>query len=86
MHSVGELRTGVCRASWEGGRTLHDVLGDATARRCDVPHSQLPSCECAKGAEGGAKDDDELAGSSSHLARVCSMDAVRKQDALTAST
>ena len=61
------------------GRTLHDVLGDATARRCDVPHSQLPSCECAKGTEGGAKDDDELAGSSSQLARVCSMDAVARR-------
>ena len=47
---------------------------------------RLPSRECAKGAEGGAKDDDELAGSPSQLARVCSMDAVRKQDALTAST
>ncbi|KAF8337146.1 hypothetical protein F5887DRAFT_920557 [Amanita rubescens] len=66
----GELRTGPCRASWEGGRTLHDVLGDATARRCDVLHSQLPSHECAKGVEGGAKDDDELAGSSSQLARA----------------
>ena len=71
MHSVGEprrgsgeLRTGACRAC---GRTLHNILGDATARRCDVPHSQLPSCECAKGAEGGAKDDDEFAGSSSQL-------------------
>ena len=64
MHSVGsgELRMGACRASWEGGRKLHDVLGDATARRCNVPHSQLPSRECAKGVEGGAKDDDELAG------------------------
>ena len=77
MHSVGEprrgsgeLRMGACRASWEGGRTLHDVLGDATARRCNVPHSQLPSRECAKGVEGGAKDDDEVAGSSSQLARV----------------
>ena len=64
----GELRMGGCRASCEGGRTLHDVLGDATARRCNVPHSQLPSC--AKGVEGGAKDDDEVAGSSSQLARV----------------
>ena len=77
MHSVGkprrgsgELRMGACRASWEGGRTLHDVLGDATARRCNVPHSQLPSHECTKGVEGGAKDDDEVAGSSSQLARV----------------
>ena len=93
VHSVGEprrgsgeLRMGACRASWEGGRTLHDVHGDATARRCNVPHSQLPSHECAKGVEGGAKDDDELVGSSSQLARVCGTDAVRKQDALTAST
>ena len=69
---------------------MHSVgelrMGDVTARRRDVPHSQLPSRECAKGAEGGVKDDDELAGSFSQLARVCSMDAVRKQDVLTTST
>ncbi|KAK2460071.1 hypothetical protein APHAL10511_007905 [Amanita phalloides] len=65
------------------GRTLHDVLGDATARRCNVPHSQLPSRECAKEAESGVKDDDDLAGSPSQLAHVCGMDVVQKQDALT---
>ena len=59
----------------EGGRTLHDVPGDATARQCDVLHSQLPNHACAKGADGGAKDDDELAGSFES-----SIDAVQKQD------
>jgi hypothetical protein len=93
MHSVGEpqrgsgeLRMGACQALWEGGRTLHDVLGDVTARQCNVPHSQLASHECTKGVEGGAKDDDELEGSSSQLARVCGMDVVQKQDVLTTST
>ena len=54
---------GACRAWYEGGRTLHDVLGDTTARRCDVPHLQMPGRGCAEGAEGRAKDDDELTGS-----------------------
>jgi len=57
------------------------LLDDAMSRihNCPVMNAQ-------KGVEGGAKDDDELAGLSSQLARVCGGAEARRAEPLTAST